>query len=86
MVALVPVPVPVMRDPEGDGLVVALPQLGQQLLIQRRVAPGQRVVDGLVRLPEDLDDISGPRLQAAWSQLGDGAAAADDVLVMPISA
>ena len=70
MVPLVPVPQPVVRDPEGDGLVVALPQLRQQLLIQRRVAPGQRVVNGLVRLAEDLDDFSRPRtagcLVPAW--------------------
>ena len=33
MVPLVPVPQPVVDDPEGDGLVVALAQLGQQLRI-----------------------------------------------------
>jgi hypothetical protein len=33
MVTVVPVPQPVVRDPEGDGLVVALAQLRQQLRV-----------------------------------------------------
>ena len=33
-----------------------------------------------MRLAEDLDDVAGPGLQAAWAQLGDRAAAADHVL------
>ena len=73
MVAVVPVPVPVVGDPEGDGLVVALAQLGQQLRVQCRVAPGAGVLDGLVRLAEDVDDVASPGLQAARAQLGDRA-------------
>jgi hypothetical protein len=86
MVAVVPVPVPVVRDAEGDGLVVALAQLCQQLLIGYRVAPGQGLFRRLVRLAEDLDYLAGPGLQAAGAERGDRAAAADDVRIMPISA
>jgi hypothetical protein len=69
-----------VRDAEGDGLVVALAQLVQQLPVECRVAPGQRRFDGLVRFPQDVDHVAGPRLQAAGAEPGDGAAAADDVL------
>jgi hypothetical protein len=86
VVAVVPVPVPVVRDPEGDGLVVAPVQLRQKLRIEGGIAPGQRLLDRLVRLAEDLDDVAGPGLQAAGTEPGDRAAPADDVLVMPISA
>jgi hypothetical protein len=32
------------------------------------------------RFPQDLDDVFGPGLEAARAELGDGTAAADDVL------
>ncbi|MGH3194908.1 MAG: hypothetical protein ACRDNT_03020 [Streptosporangiaceae bacterium] len=79
-----PVAVPVAVDAEGDGLVIALAQLGEQLRIECRVAPGQGVFDGLVCFAEDVDDVSGPGLQAAGAEFGDGAGAADDVLVIRI--
>ena len=41
VVAVVPVPVPVVGDAEGGGLVIALAQLRQKLRVQRRIAPGQ---------------------------------------------
>ncbi|MGH3193470.1 MAG: hypothetical protein ACRDOL_40690 [Streptosporangiaceae bacterium] len=85
VVAVVPVPVPVAVDAEGGGLVVAPAQLREKLRIQRRVAPGQGFFDGLAGFAQDVDDVGGPGLQAAGSEFGDRAAAADDVLIMPIS-
>ena len=79
VVAVVPVPVPVVDDPEGDGLVVALAELGQQLRV-RGTVPGPGLFDQAVGLPEDLDDVSAPGLQAARPELGDRAAAPYDVL------
>jgi hypothetical protein len=86
MVAGVPVPQPVVDDPEGHGLVIALAQLRQEFRVKRRISPGQGRFDGLMGFAEDLDHVRGPGLQAARAEPGDGAGAADDVLVMPISA
>jgi len=85
VVAVVPVPVPVVRDAEGDGLVVAPAELGERLRINGGIASGQGVLNRLVRLAEHIDDVPGPGLQAAGPEFGDRAAAADDVLVIPIS-
>ena len=68
-----------MRDPEGDGLVVAFAQLRQQLRVGGGLAPGPGLLGGPVGLAQDLDDVAGPGLQAAGTELGDRAAAADDV-------
>jgi hypothetical protein len=86
MVPLVPVPQPVVDDPEGSGLVVALAELVQQVRVQGGAAAGAGLFDGLVRLAQDSDDVAGPGLQAAGAELDDCPAPADDVLVMPISA
>jgi hypothetical protein len=40
-----------------------------RLGVRCRVAPGQGVLDGLVRLAEDVDDVAGPGLQAARASL-----------------
>ena len=85
VVAVVPVPVPVVGDAEGDGFVVALAELGQLLGVQGRVPSGQGFLDAVAGFAEDLDDVGGPGLQAAGAELGDRAGAADDVLVIPIS-
>jgi hypothetical protein len=82
VVAVVPVPVPVAGDAEGDGLVVALAELCRQLGVQGRVPPGQGFLDGMAGFAGDLDDAGGPGLQAAGAELGDCAGAADDVLVI----
>jgi hypothetical protein len=71
---------------EGDGLVVASAQVRETLRGGVRVASGPGLLDRLVRLAEDVDDVLRPGLQAAGAEPGDGAAAADDVPVMPISA
>jgi len=86
VVAVVPVAVPVVGDPEGGGLVVALAELGQQLRVRGGLASGPGLGGRLMGFAEDLDHIAGPRLQAAGAQLGDRAAPADHVRVMPISA
>ena len=60
VVAIVPVPVPVMRDAEGGGLVVTLAQLRRKLRVQRRIAPGQGLLHRLMRFAQDIDDVGGP--------------------------
>jgi hypothetical protein len=80
VVAVVPVPVPVVRDAEGDGLVVTLAQLRRKLRIQGRIASGQGLADGLMGFAEHVDDVSGPELEDAEAQPGDRAASADDML------
>ena len=60
-----PVPQPVVDDPEGGGLVVALAELIQRFRIRRGAAAGAGVFHGLVRLVQDGDDVAGPGLQAA---------------------
>ncbi len=84
MVPLVPVPQPVMRDPEGDGLVAALAELAQYLRGQGGVPAGAGLIHGLVRLAQDRDEVARPGLQAAGAKLHHGAASADDVGIMPI--
>ena len=79
MIAVVPVPVPVMRDAESGGLVIALAELGQQVRVRGGLAPGPGLPGGLMRFPADLYDVAGPGLQAARTEPGDRAAAADDV-------
>jgi hypothetical protein len=59
VVAIVPVPV-VVRDAEGNGLVVAPAQVHQGLRGRCRVAPGLGFFDHLVRGAEDTDDVLGP--------------------------
>jgi hypothetical protein len=86
VVAVVPVAVPVVRDPEGDGLVVALAELGQQFRVGPGLISGPGPGGRLMGLAQDLDHIAGPGLQAAGAQLGDRAAPADHVRFMPISA
>ena len=68
VVAVVPVPVPVMRDPEGGGLVVALAELCQQLRV-RGTGPGLGPFCQAMGFAEDLDDVCGPGLQAVRPQL-----------------
>ena len=80
MVLRVPVPQPVVGDPEDGGLVVALAELVQHVRIQGGVPAGAGRFHGLVRLAQDGDDVAGPGLQAAGAELGHGAAAADYVL------
>ena len=79
MVPVVPVPQPVVDDPGPDGLVVAFPQVIEQLRVQAGVAAGAGLIHVLVCLAQDRDDVACPGLQAAGAELGDGAAAADDV-------
>src|SRR5205807_4050519 len=62
-----------------DRLVVAFPQVIEQLRVQAGAATGAGLRDGLVRLAEDGDDVAGPGLQPAGAEFRDGAAAADDV-------
>ena len=78
VVAVMPVPVPVMGDPGRDGLVVTLAQLAELLLIGW-LAAGPCVLAGQVRLTEGDDHVGGPGLQAAGAEFADRAAAADDV-------
>ena len=85
VVPVLPVPQPVVDDPEGGGLVVALAELVQHLRAEGGAAAGAGVLDGLVRFAQDLDDVAGPGLQAAGAELGDRPASSDDVLVIPIS-
>ena len=59
-----------MDDPGGDGLVVAFPQVIEDLRVQGGVAAGAGVFDGLVRLAQDRDDVAGPGLQPAGAELG----------------
>ena len=59
VIAVVPVPVPVVRDPEADGLVVAGAQVRDDLRVGR-LAAGPGVLAGQVRLAEDDDHVSGP--------------------------
>ncbi len=80
VVSVVPVPVPVMRDPELGGLVVTLAQLRQKFRVDGRIAPGPGVFGRLVRFAEYLDHVGGPGLQAAGAEPGDRAGAADHVL------
>ena len=75
-----------MGDAEGDGVVVALAELLQQVRVDGGAAAGAGVFDGLMRLAQDGDDVASPGLQAAGAELGDCPASPDDVLVMPISA
>ena len=86
VIPAVPVPQPVMGDAEGDGVVVALAELLQQVRVDGGAAAGAGVFDGLMRLAQDGDDVASPGLQAAGAELGDCPASPDDVLVMPISA
>ena len=78
MVAVVPVPVPVVGDPEGDGLVVARAQVLDDLRVGR-LAAGPGVFAGQVGLAEDDDHLFCPGLEAAGAELGDRAAASYDV-------
>ena len=71
---------PVVGDPEGGGLVVALAQLGQLPGVQGGVPAGAGFLHRLVRLAQDADRVGGPGLQAAGAELRGGAAPADDVL------
>src|SRR5215472_3213999 len=57
MVPLVPVPQPVVDDPEGGGLVVALAELVQDVRVQGGAAAGAGGLDGRVGLAEDGDDV-----------------------------
>src|SRR5262249_47269853 len=54
VVAVVPVPQPVVGDSEGDSLVVALAELGQQLRIAG-LAPGPGLFGQAVGFAQDLD-------------------------------
>ena len=73
-----PVPVPVVGDPEGDGLVVARAQVLDDLRAGR-LAAGPGVFTGQVGLAEDDDHLFCPGLEAAGAELGDRAAASYDV-------
>jgi hypothetical protein len=65
VVPVVPVPQPVVDDPEGGGLVVALAELVQHVRVRGCTAAGTGVLDGLIGLAEDRDDVTSPGLQAA---------------------
>jgi hypothetical protein len=84
--AAVPVPQPVEGDPEGDGLVVPVPQFFEQVRVDGGLAAGPGVLDGGVRLAEDGDHVAGPGLRPAGTQFGDGAASPDDVLAALLDA
>src|SRR5262249_2882760 len=78
VIAVVPVPEPVVDDAVRDGLVVAFPQVTEYLRVQAGVAAGAGVRYCPVRLAQDGDDLPCPGLEAARPEAGDGAAAADD--------
>jgi hypothetical protein len=80
VVSVLPVPQPVVDDPEGGGLVVALAELVQQVRVQGSAAAGAGVTDGLVCLAQYGDDVAGPGLQAAGAELDDCPASPDYVL------
>src|SRR5258705_9737787 len=80
VVPALPVPQPVMDDPEGGGLVVALAELARQVRAEGGAAAGTGLFHGLVRLAQDGDDVAGPGLQPAGAELDDGPASADDGL------
>ena len=69
--AVVPVPQPVVDDPGGDGIIVAFPQVIEDLLVQGGVPAGAGGLDGLVRLAQDGDDVACPVLDAAGAESGD---------------
>jgi hypothetical protein len=52
VVPVMPVPQPVMGDPEGGGLVVALAELVQQVRVEGGAAAGAGVLDGLMGLAQ----------------------------------
>src|SRR6266403_2132579 len=83
VVPVLPVPQPVVDDPEGGGLVVALAELVQQVRAEGGAAAG---ADGLVRFAQDRDDLAGPGLQAAGAELGDRPASPDYVLAALLDA
>src|SRR5256884_6820478 len=86
VVPVLPVPQPVVDDPEGGGLVVALAELVQQVRAEGGAAAGAGVLDGLVRFAQDRDDVAGPGLQDAGTELDDGPASPDDVLAALLDA
>jgi hypothetical protein len=59
VVPVVPVPQPVVGDPEGGGLVVALAELVQQVRVEGGAAAGAGVLDGLLGLAQGGDDAAG---------------------------
>ena len=75
-----------MGDAEGDGVVVALAELVQQVRAEGGAAAGAGVLDGLVRLAQDGDDVACPGLQASGAELGHGPASPDDVLAALLDA
>lgn len=51
---------PVVSHPRFHGLVVALPQAGEDLRVEGGAAAGAGVLHGLVRVAEDGDDARDP--------------------------
>ena len=68
----VPVPVLVVDDPGGHGLVEPFPQPGEQVGVQGGLAAGLGGLDRVVGLGEGLGDLAGPGLLqgAALFKLG----------------
>jgi hypothetical protein len=69
-----PVPQPAIGDAEGNGLVVTLAELVQQVRAEGGAAAGAGMVRGPVRLVQDGDDVAGPASQATPAELGDSPA------------
>ena len=79
VVAVVPVPQPVVDDPGRHGGVVAFPQVIEYLRVEGGVAAGAGGLDGLMSVAQDRDDVAGPVLDAAGAEFRDRPAPADDV-------
>ena len=62
-----PVAQPVVDDPEGSGLVVALAEVVQQVGVQGGAAAGTGVLYGLMGLAQDGDDLTCDKLVRTWA-------------------
>src|SRR6266581_7368866 len=69
--AAVPVPQPVVDDPGRDRIVVAFPQVIEDLLVQGGIPAGAGGLDGLMSVTQDRDDLPGPVLDAAGAEFRD---------------
>ena len=85
VVALVPGPGQVRRDPDGYAVVVAAPQPGDQVGVGVVAVVGPGGVDLVDRGAEGVGDLAGPGLRVGVEGVG-VVEVADHMRVMPISA
>src|SRR5258707_10280817 len=70
MIALVPGPGQVHRDPVGDGLVVAVAQAGQERGVEAGAVTGAAGSDGSSGLAEGIAGLPGPDLGCWVGRVG----------------